>query len=145
MAETTRTDENLTPQPRSTEPTDRMELRGVRFFGRHGVAPEERATGQWYFVDMDLYLDLALAGVSDDLTQSVDYAEVCRRVMSLGRERVFYLVEALAEAIAEMVLTAFPVAKVRVRVVKTPPVGLVASLAPLGTLEAFAIDVVRSR
>lgn len=36
---------------------DRIELTGLRVFGRHGVLPHERADGQEFIVDAALWLD----------------------------------------------------------------------------------------
>ena len=76
---------------------DRILLREIRFFGNHGATREEQDVGQWYAVDMDLFLDLGHAGRTDDLSKTVDYGEVCRTVMEIGSGRRFRLIEALAE------------------------------------------------
>lgn len=124
---------------------DRILIRGLRFYGHHGVSVEEQEKGQWYTVDVDVLVDLCRAGKSDDLSASVDYGEVCYRVLRLGTERSFRLIEALAEAIAEMVLEAFPVEGVRVKVIKTPPPELLCTLSQWGSLEHFAVEVNRAR
>jgi dihydroneopterin aldolase len=94
---------------------------------------------------LDLFADLRAAGESDDLHRAVDYADVCRRVMELGTQRAFRLVEAIAESVAAMVLEDFDVRAVRVFVQKTTPAGLVSSLASLGTLDYFGVEIVRTR
>jgi len=53
--------------------TDRIELRGIEAFGHHGVLEHEQALGQAFSVDVALELDLAPAGASDALTDTVDY------------------------------------------------------------------------
>ena len=98
--------------------SDRITLRGMRFMGRHGVTEEERAEPQPFDVDLELRLDLSAAAASDDLADTVDYAaafDVARRVVE-GRS--FHLVEALAGAIGDAVLAAFPVDEAEVRVGK---------------------------
>ncbi|MGZ8562100.1 MAG: dihydroneopterin aldolase [Candidatus Limnocylindria bacterium] len=98
--------------------SDRIALRGMRFTGRHGVAPEERAEPQPFEVDLVLRLDLSPAAASDDLPDTVDYAaafEVARRIVE-GPS--FHLLEALAGAISDAVLAAFPVDDVEVCVRK---------------------------
>ncbi|MDA1192229.1 MAG: dihydroneopterin aldolase [Candidatus Poribacteria bacterium] len=128
-----------------TRTSDRIALRGVRFYGHHGVDPAEQDVGQWYHVDLDMRLDLRSAGVTDDLNESVDYGEACRLVMQLGARRRFALIEALAEAIATMVLESFPVEQVWVRVRKTPPSNLVEALAEYGSLDYTAVEIERGR
>ncbi len=123
---------------------DCVMLRGVRFFGRHGVDRRERRTGQWYSVDIDLRLDLTRAGETDDLKQTVDYAEICKLIAKTGTRRRFRLMEALAHQIAQEIFKAHPsVENARVRVVKTPPGELVAELSRAGTLEYAAVEIVR--
>lgn len=101
--------------------TDRLLLRGLTFHGHHGVSEAERDVGGRYVVDLDLECDLAPAGATDDLADTVNYAAVARTVVGVGTGESFRLVEALAEAMATAVLSAFPVSAVTVRVTKTPP------------------------
>ena len=86
--------------------SERVELRGMRFTGRHGVHLEERMEPQPFEVDVVLEADLAAAMASDDLDDTVDYSAV----FELARARVetdsFRLIEALASAIADDVLAA---------------------------------------
>jgi dihydroneopterin aldolase len=100
--------------------TDRIELRGMRFRGRHGVLPLEAERPQPFEVDVVLEVDLAPAGSHDDLARTVDYAAVFRIVREVVEGPHVALVEALAERIAAHVLGAHPaVAAVTVRVRKT--------------------------
>ena len=41
---------------------DRIVLEGMRFYGFHGVNPEERVLGQEYLVDLTVEMDLSRAG-----------------------------------------------------------------------------------
>jgi 7,8-dihydroneopterin aldolase/epimerase/oxygenase len=83
---------------------DRIELRGLRLLGICGVLPEERDRAQPLEVDLDVHVDLARAGVSDDLADTIDYGAVCSRVeMTVTGSRVD-LLEHLAERVATVVL-----------------------------------------
>ncbi len=117
---------------------DHIVLAGMRFFGYHGVLPEERSRGQEFVVDVDLQVDLRPAGEADDLAATVDY----RRVYDVVREVVEgpprQLLEALAEAVAARLLGLAPVQAVRVRVRK-PSVPLP------GPLDHAAVEIVRHR
>jgi len=78
------------------------------------------------------------AGLSDELARTVDYGRVfdtCRQIVESTR---FDLVEALAEAIAQELLSEFPVDEVTVRVRK-PMVKLG------GTLRAVGVEIRRRR
>ena len=55
---------------------DRIRLAGVRGRGFHGVFEHERREGQEFVVDVELAVDLAPAGASDDLADTVNYGEI---------------------------------------------------------------------
>ena len=70
-----------------------------------GTLPHERERRQEIAVDLELFLDLAAAGRSDDLAATVDYAEIERRVIEVAEGSSFRLLEALAGAIGDLVLS----------------------------------------
>lgn len=101
---------------------DKIELKGLRFFGYHGVYEEENKLGQQFAVDLALYLDLAEAGRRDDLAASLNYAEVCGLVRDIVTGPPVQLIEALAERIATRVLDTYTkVSEITVRVTKPHP------------------------
>jgi dihydroneopterin aldolase len=98
--------------------SDRILLHGMRFEGRHGVGTEERELPQLIEVDLEVETDLAAAGASDDLIETIDYGpliRLCRRVIE---ERSFHLLEAIADTIASAVLVSSTATAVTVRVRK---------------------------
>jgi len=98
---------------------DRILLTGMRFYGYHGVYPEETRLGQTFVVDVELHADLRAAGRADDLERTVDYGKVFLAVQEIVQGRPFKLIEALAEKIAAEVLAGFAaVTAVTVRVHK---------------------------
>ena len=118
---------------------DRIELRGLRVLGTHGVLPEERDRAQPFEIDLDVSLDLAGPAASDDLADTVDYAELAELAAMVASTRSFALLEALAGAAAEEVLAADPrIVTVSVTVRKLrPPVPL--------DLVSVGVRVVRHR
>lgn len=101
---------------------DKMRLSRMQFYGYHGVFPEENKLGQRFYVDLELSLDLSKAGQTDDLEQTVNYAEVYERVKRIVEGKPFRLIEALAENVASDVLHQYTsVNDVTVRVVKPHP------------------------
>jgi dihydroneopterin aldolase len=105
--------------------SDRIELRGLRVIGTHGVLAEEQARAQPFEVDLDLDADLADAGRSDDLADTVDYGTLAERVASVVSGERHALLERLAERIAETALADGRVRSVTVTVRKLrPPVPL---------------------
>ena len=118
--------------------TDRIVLSGILVEGRHGVHPHEREVPQAFAVDVELALDLRPAGTTDDLARTVDYGTVDALVREIVEARSFFLIEALAEAIAAAILAAYPVDEVVVRVRK-PAVLL------NGPVEAVEVEIRRGR
>lgn len=104
---------------------DRIEVRGLDLLVYCGVLPEEQARKQPFRFDLDLYLDLAPAGLSDDLSQTVDYGALADLLAAkLGEER-FLLLERMAQRTAELVMEAPLVAAVTVTAAKMrPPVAV---------------------
>ena len=89
--------------PIPAEP-DRIELRGIRAVGTHGVLPEEQQRPQPFLVHLDLWADLRPAGQSDALEDTVDYGAVVAAVVDEVAGPRAALLERLAERIAVRVL-----------------------------------------
>lgn len=103
--------------------TDRIMLDEMRFYGYHGVNPEERTLGQPYIVDLTAEMDLRRAGRSDRLEDTASYSQIYRAVRDIVEGQPHNLLESIAEAIAARVLADFPVDAVTVTVKKpSPPV-----------------------
>jgi dihydroneopterin aldolase len=85
--------------------TDRIELRGLRVRGRHGVFDHERRDGQDFLVDITVSIDLAPAAASDDLADTLHYGELAERVAAIVGGEPRDLIEAVAGRIADDVLT----------------------------------------
>ncbi|ACX52963.1 2-amino-4-hydroxy-6-hydroxymethyldihydropteridine pyrophosphokinase [Ammonifex degensii KC4] len=118
---------------------DKIYLEGLLFPGRHGVLPEEQTYSQNFRLDVELCLDLRPAGKKDELHLTVNYQEAYRVVEEVVGQRSFLLLEALAEAVAERLLSFFPlVRRVKVRVEKPG--------APLpGYFERVGVEIARYR
>ncbi|WP_413452022.1 2-amino-4-hydroxy-6-hydroxymethyldihydropteridine diphosphokinase [Georgenia phoenicis] len=84
--------------------TDRITLSGLRARGRHGVLAAERELGQEFSADVVLHLDTREAAAGDDLSATVNYAEVAREVVDVLAGPPVDLVETLAATIAERAL-----------------------------------------
>ncbi|KAA9003622.1 dihydroneopterin aldolase [Paenibacillus spiritus] len=101
---------------------DKMKLHRMEYYGRHGVFEEERRLGQRFYVDLELDLDLAPAGRTDQLELTINYAEIHERVRSIVENESFKLIEALGERIASVLLDTYTeVAAVLVGVTKPHP------------------------
>jgi dihydroneopterin aldolase len=85
--------------------SDRIALRGLRVRGRHGVYEHERRDGQDFVVDITVWLDLAPAAASDDLTDTLNYGELAHRAAAIVGGPPADLIETVAGRIADDVLT----------------------------------------
>lgn len=86
---------------------DRILLEGMVFYGYHGVHEEERRLGQRFVVDLEARCDLRPAGASDDLTRTVSYSDLYQRTREVVEGPPRALIEAVAEEIADRLLTEF--------------------------------------
>ena len=97
---------------------DRIEIRGLRARGRHGVFEQEKRHGQTFVVDVTLERDLAAPASSDALGDTVDYGTLAQQISDAVTTTRFDLIEALAGHIADLALADPSVEAVEVRVAK---------------------------
>jgi dihydroneopterin aldolase len=94
----------------------------LRVLGAHGALPEEKDRAQPFELDVDLTADLALAGRTDALVDTVDYGVVLAAVERVVAEERHRLLERLATRIADDVLALDPrITEVTVSVRKLRP------------------------
>ncbi|MEC3981442.1 dihydroneopterin aldolase [Amycolatopsis sp. H20-H5] len=118
--------------------TDRITLTGLRVFGRHGVFDHEKRDGQEFVVDVVVWLDLAPAAASDDLTKTLHYGELAELVAGIVAGEPYDLIESVAGKIAAEVLRDERLSEVEVTVHKpSAPIPL--------TFDDVAVTVRRTR
>lgn len=104
---------------------DAIKITGLRAVGVHGVLPEEQTRPQPFEIDVELRIDLAAAGESDDLADTVDYGAVSEAVAGVVTSESFRLLERLATRIAEVCCADARVISTSVEVRKLrPPVAV---------------------
>lgn len=81
--------------------TGTIELRGVRCDAVVGVLSEERTRTQPLVVDLDITRPLADAARTDDIAHTTNYALVVDEVVRVATDGKYFLLEALAAAVAE--------------------------------------------
>lgn len=87
---------------------DRVLLRGLQFYGYHGVHPEETSLGQRFELDIDVEVDLRAAGQTDDLRYTVNYSEMFALAKEIVEGEAHNLIESVAETICQRALAQFP-------------------------------------
>lgn len=118
---------------------DKIYVKQMEFYGYHGVYSEENRLGQRFMVDLVIGLDLEMAGKTDRLDETINYADIyftCKEIVE-GKPR--QLIESVAESIAETLLNNFPKIKtVTVTVNKpNPPIP--------GHFHSVAVEITRTR
>ncbi|WP_083619662.1 dihydroneopterin aldolase [Planktothrix serta] len=100
---------------------DSIQISGIRSYGYTGYLPEEQVLGQWFEVDVTLWLDLRPAGNSDAIADTIDYRHTITTVENIIKTQKFALLERLAAEIADTLLQQPLVEKVRVQLTKPVP------------------------
>ncbi|WP_249872191.1 dihydroneopterin aldolase [Oceanobacillus saliphilus] len=118
---------------------DKILLNNMQFYGFHGLLPEENKLGQRFNVDVELYLDLKKAGNTDNMHDSVHYGHVYDVVKEVVEGEAKKLIEAVAERIANELLSSFELLEAcRVKVIKPDP--------PIpGHYQSVAVEIYREK
>jgi len=88
--------------------TDRILVRDLIVYAYHGVHPEEQRLGQRFEVDLTCSLDLSEAARQDVAGATVSYASLVEIAQDIAANKTFFLIETLAETIANQVLADYP-------------------------------------
>ena len=110
---------------------DRITLRGIRAYGRHGANPGEREREQPFDIEIALEIDLRAAQRSDELGDTIDYDALRRALVEIVESTSFFLLEALAGALATAVFADARVRRIELSVAKP---GLLEGATPSVTL-----------
>ncbi len=86
---------------------DKISIKNIKIYAYHGVLPEEKRDGQYFYISADLFLDLKTAGTSDKLDSTVNYAEVTKMIEDVFTETSYNTIEAAAESVIEMLLSEY--------------------------------------
>ena len=123
----------------SKQQLDIIRLRNAVFYAYHGVLSDEQSLGGKFEVDVELHSNLSKGARSDNLRDTVDYEKVYACIQDLVLGKKYYLLEALAETIAQGIFKQFKgVEKVIVRVRKP-------GAAVKGVIDHVEVELVRSR
>lgn len=104
--------------------TGKISLEGLEFHAFHGVYPHERASGNWFEVDISVETDFTKGAETDELAGTVNY-ETLFEIVKKEMEVPSKLLETVAEKIITEVLSQLPsVANVELKISKiNPPIG----------------------
>jgi len=117
---------------------DKIQLRGMSFYGFHGATKSEKEIGQQFIVDIEIELSLRQAGTSDNLEDTVNYSELYDLVENIIKGPSKNLLENVAETIASAILTQFEIHSVRVKI-KKPEVPIKNSVLKYASVEIYRL------
>jgi dihydroneopterin aldolase/2-amino-4-hydroxy-6-hydroxymethyldihydropteridine pyrophosphokinase len=104
---------------------DKINIKDLEVYGFHGVNQQEKDMGQRFLISLELFLSLQNAGESDDLNETVSYAQVCTDIEEEFKKEKYDLIEKAAEKLAEFILMNYElVDRVKVKIKKPwAPIG----------------------
>lgn len=116
-----------------------IRIKKAAFYGYHGVNSEEQSVGGKFEADVDIYTDFSNAAKHDSLHETIDYQKVYKVLYLIALEQKYYLIESVANKIADELLKIFPaIEKIAVRVRKNnPPLG--------GMVDCVETEVIKER
>ncbi len=93
----------------------------LRIYAHHGVLPEETITGTYYLVNLEMHLYLWKASESDDLNDTVNYAEV-NEIIHSEMKIPSKLLEHVCGRIINKIHSEFPqINFIKIKLTKTSP------------------------
>lgn len=98
-------------------------LHGLEIKTIIGIYDWERETRQTVALDIEMASDISNACASDDISDTLDYKTVSKRIISFVENSEFFLVEKLIEQIAHLIRDEFNVPWVRVTLNKKGALG----------------------
>jgi len=101
--------------------TQKIEIRGLRIFGHHGVMEHERKNGQYFIVDAKIWIDSERASATDDIANTVSYAELAQLISKNVGQNPVNLLETLSQRLADEVLFAASPWATKVKVTVSKP------------------------
>jgi FolB domain-containing protein len=105
-------------KPQTYDALDRITIRDLGFRCIIGINEEERREKQDVIVNLTLWADLRKPCQTDNIDDTIDYKAIKKLILTQAEQSQYFLVEALAQTIADICLAQPLVQKVCVRVEK---------------------------
>ncbi|MHA2789859.1 dihydroneopterin aldolase [Corynebacterium sp. S7] len=86
---------------------DRIELKGLKVYAHHGVLEHETEHGQTFTIDITCWVDFAEAAATDDLSKTINYAELAQLAFDIAAGTPRKLIETVATEIADRALQTY--------------------------------------
>ncbi len=117
---------------------DKIFIKDLEVYAFHGVHQGEKDLGQRFLISAELSIDLRNAGITDMLSETVNYAQLCNQIDTVFKKEKHDLIERAAEQLCEYILLSYDQVKAVKITIKKP-------WAPIGKmLQYAAIELIRS-
>lgn len=80
---------------------DKILIRDLKIFAYHGVLDKEKENGQYFFFDIDAYVDISKPCKSDDVADTVNYALMVECITKVFTSQKDDLIERAAQRVAD--------------------------------------------
>jgi 7,8-dihydroneopterin aldolase/epimerase/oxygenase len=97
---------------------DYIRIEGLEISSHVGITDQERAIPQEMGVSLTLWTPLEKPGLSDRISDAVDYAHIMNEIRLLLQGKTFNLIETMAEKTARHLLVRFDITKIKVEISK---------------------------
>lgn len=118
---------------------DKIIIKGLKIYAYHGVNPEEKIEGQNFILDIICEADLTQPCMSDDVNDTVSYAQIIKLVKKIFVAHKYDLIERVAQVVADSVLDGFSQVENVTVTLKKPEAPMKADF------EYVAVEIKRSR
>lgn len=86
---------------------DKITVKDLEVFANHGVYEQENFLGQKFVISAVLHTDTRMAGLTDNLENSINYGEVSHLIKKVVEENTWNLIEKIAEEVAHTILVTY--------------------------------------
>ncbi|WP_071131811.1 dihydroneopterin aldolase [Enterococcus timonensis] len=105
----------------------KIRIQNLKFYTYNGVLPEEKKLGQPIAIDLELTVPIENPGRTDQVGDTVSYAEVNAQVAEFVKSHSYNLMESLVVGILDLIEKLFDkveVATVKIRKFSVPMAGI---------------------
>jgi len=97
---------------------DKIFLEALEVHCLIGIFDWERKIKQKILIDLEFPADIRKAAKTDRIQDTIDYKKIAKRTIEFTAKSKFFLVETLAEKLAQMILSEFRLPQIMIRISK---------------------------
>ena len=97
---------------------DKISILNLKISGNHGVYDFEKEKPGTFEIDVEIFKDLSILKDTDDLKKTIDYSKIIQVIQKIFNEKIYILIETLAEKICDNLLKNFLIESVKLRIRK---------------------------